>query len=229
MKSWLVGMMVVFVILAVSSASAETYNVVDYIINDTFDIPVTGWVWAFSGPGTDGGQWVNNESQATHGWWSVVNDVYYNDHVNNGVSDTEPQHVGFYGTDNALLIQNSTLTLADGDTAVMSFKLKKDPNNPIMPQFRAFISDAYAGGGEYGDVTYATATEGVNSSTWTTINWSYTHSGATTSALQLAFEAINSGTGSNEYIWMDTIGIPEPMTITLLGSGCVFMLLKRKR
>jgi len=137
----LVGLAVV--LLTALPAQATFYQITDYIQNDTFDyaVPTT---WDFGDSGVNAARWVNNE---TWSWSSIWNNVYYQYWNAQNVSDTNTMHVGFWNSnDAAYLFQSTTLTLNDGDTIALSFKLRKDANNPLPAGFEFYVSDIEAGG-----------------------------------------------------------------------------------
>ena len=244
-KRFIVAILVVTLLTAVS-AQAVSYDATDYILNDTFDIPIAddNWNWETNHYGVDYRvAWTNGPSplpvseyfwDSPPGTWGA----YFYDVC--GLRPENPiEHTSYYVAGFRSRADNPCcgfgqpmlgLTLNDGDSISLSYYTRnaiaeiQDPGHPqeltSIPIECYMIYDA----NEYGKMTSPAAPL---DNAWHRQEWSYTHSGNPPLVDPWIVFAGEQGHSGQLLSLLDTV-VPEPATICLLGLGSLALIRRRR-
>jgi hypothetical protein len=203
--------------------SAATVQLVDYMHNTGFDTPVTQW------DGNIGSVWwrqVGAEPSSTYYWGAATSSAYvsYVTFADTSIPNTPSQTISFDIWSGAVNVGQdlSGLTLENGNTYVVSFKVRIDPSNSVIP-------DVYLGfysGGEVGKTQIDMT--GISNTGWLDINYSYTHTGGSLSNPALVMWG-SSGTHASLLIDSFSTAVPEPASLACFAICGIVSLIRRKK
>jgi hypothetical protein len=226
MKKMLLVLTVIILCMAGSSQAATIY-LNEYITNPLLDDDQSGEAWTSGGPGVGYDYRImETANPGPYGWRLNVGAVYWCDpspYPGLHDADSSPYMMGLEGGGISSVNTTPAVTINDGDTVKLSWKMKLNPLRPGTAPDNVYVL-LWDGAATHGFTTIPIAS--LNND-WQVYSMEFTHSGAALAAGNYVLGIDMYGNASYAQVFVDTF-VPEPVSITLLAIGSLALIRRRR-